>query len=61
VTTKIHRIEIGRSVHSKGDMPARIVYLNDIRIHGGKPWGGFVAESTFEIRDDDLREALKHT
>lgn len=54
---KIHVLEIGRSVHQKpGEYCC--TYLNDRRISGGKPWGGFIAERTIKISAEDLREAL---
>jgi hypothetical protein len=56
---KTHKLEVGHSVHGKpGEIG--IVYLNNYRIRGGKPWGGFVAERTYEISDADLREAMRH-
>lgn len=56
---KVHKLEIGNSVHSK-DGGMGVMYLNDIRIAGGKPWGGFVAAKTYRISDADLREAMRH-
>jgi hypothetical protein len=55
---KRHTIQIGRGVHSKPGT-LNIVYLNNYRVLGGKPWGGFVAEHTYVISDDDLRTAIK--
>jgi len=55
--SNVHTIEIGRSIHQKpGDYCC--TYLNDQRIHGGKPWGGFIAERTIKISDNELRAIL---
>lgn len=55
---RIHKLEIGRSVHARPGSVG-IIYLNDHRIVGGKPWGGFIAERTYTISDADLREAMR--
>ena len=33
------------------------VYLNNIRIAGGKPWGGGKIVATFSVREKDLENA----
>lgn len=55
---RTHKLEIGRGVHDKPGALG-IVYLNDFRISGGKPWGGFVAEKTYTFSDDDLKDAIR--
>ena len=54
-----HKLEIGHGAHDKR-FRCTTIYLNDYRICGGKPWGGFVPEYTFTISDADLRQALHH-
>lgn len=56
---KMHKIEIGNSVLNKsGGMG--VMYVNDRRVAGGKPYGGFRVAKTYMISDEDLREAMRN-
>lgn len=43
---------------ARWDGRIRCVYLNDYRIAGGKPWGGFEPAATWQITMKDICDAV---